>query len=786
LKRKLCFDAITRPRPSRAKLGPNFAWLSVLISFLFAGWPLSGQTVVGQTEAATGTRKRPVTVADTIRMMRNADPYYVGGAVSKGSNIARFSPDGSKFVVTLRKGNLQNNTNEYCILIWQTVSALHSPGPEVVLTLSSYSNREAITDVSWLNDNETVVFLGENSKELRQVYSLNVTTRELNRITNHRTNVVSYSISGNGDQLAFVAEREPEGLRADEIAREGVVISNQSLQDLIRGRSETEYAYDLFLKRRGFDNPVHLKTVDAIAAWDKVAPSPDGKYLVVTTRVIDIPENWKDYEDPYFGGKLLKTSDAFVERYTVIDTNSGTSRPLVDAPVGPHGSEIVWSQDSRSVLVAGVYLPLNISDATEQSSRQNSIFVAEIHIPSGEITKITREDLELLMWDARSGRAVFAGGRAKPEPRRRVVYLKRDGKWEQVEADRTDVNPSGIDVALKEDLNTPPTIVVSSMGDRHESLLLDLNPEFSELNFAMVEEIEWKGSDGHDVKGGLYRPLGYIPEARYPLVIQSHGFRPDRFWIDGPFTTGFAAQPLASKGFVVLQMPDFDYQGLSPAQEVLRAVSAFEGAVHELDRIGLIDPARVGLLGFSRTCLYVKYALAHSTYRFSAASVADGIDDGYFQYMVSANMGLEFSHDAEQINGGPPFGTALPSWIQQSPSFNLDKVRTPLRILAIGSDDSSLLTEWEWFSGLSRLRKPVDMIYLPGGTHTLQKPWDRMVAAQGNVDWFCFWLKAEEDPDPAKAQQYARWRKLREIENKYANGASLQRGAVSQPTPNAP
>jgi hypothetical protein len=29
------------------------------------------------------------------------------------------------------------------------------------------------------------------------------------------------------------------------------------------------------------------------------------------------------------------------------------------------------------------------------------------------------------------------------------------------------------------------------------------------------------------------------------------------------------------------------------------------------------------------------------------------------------------------------------------------------------------------------------------------------------VDWFCFWLKDEEDPDLAKAEQYARWRALR-------------------------
>jgi hypothetical protein len=35
---------------------------------------------------------------------------------------------------------------------------------------------------------------------------------------------------------------------------------------------------------------------------------------------------------------------------------------------------------------------------------------------------------------------------------------------------------------------------------------------------------------------------------------------------------------------------------------------------------------------------------------------------------------------------------------------------------------------------------------------------------QGAVDWFTFWLKGEEDPDPNKALQYARWRELRKLQ----------------------
>ena len=40
----------------------------------------------------------------------------------------------------------------------------------------------------------------------------------------------------------------------------------------------------------------------------------------------------------------------------------------------------------------------------------------------------------------------------------------------------------------------------------------------------------------------------------------------------------------------------------------------------------------------------------------------------------------------------------------------------------------------------------------------------RMVSQLGNVDWFCFWLKGEEDPDPNKTEQHARRRELRKVQ----------------------
>jgi hypothetical protein len=39
-----------------------------------------------------------------------------------------------------------------------------------------------------------------------------------------------------------------------------------------------------------------------------------------------------------------------------------------------------------------------------------------------------------------------------------------------------------------------------------------------------------------------------------------------------------------------------------------------------------------------------------------------------------------------------------------------------------------------------------------------------MASQNGSVDWFCFWLLGYEDPNPAKAEQYARWRDLRKLQ----------------------
>jgi hypothetical protein len=48
--------------------------------------------------------------------------------------------------------------------------------------------------------------------------------------------------------------------------------------------------------------------------------------------------------------------------------------------------------------------------------------------------------------------------------------------------------------------------------------------------------------------------------------------------------------------------------------------------------------------------------------------------------------------------------------------------------------------------------------------HVLTNPSVRLASQGGSVDWFRFWLQDYEDPVPPKAEQYARWRELRKLQ----------------------
>jgi hypothetical protein len=741
----------------------------------------AGGTSMAQSTVVAESAKRAVTVADSIQMTRLGDPSYPNGATSKGM-VAKFSPDGKRFVIILKRGNLEANTNEYSLFLFQTAEVFQSPKPQVLVSLVSSSNRPAISNVLWQDDNDTILFLGEHPGEPTQLYSLKCSSKELTKLTSSSSSLTSFVTADSGEVIAYTAKNPVSTFLTDSVLRKGLVVTNEYVTDLIRGSYGGNELDDdsLFIKRLGQEAETRITTHGRIQSlFAQMSLSPDGAHLLIQTEATHVSSTWSEYEDQFLkvktGHPAPNGAHTNILQYELVDTVTGTSEVLVDSPIPTPGSEMDWSTDNKSIVISDVYLPLNVDDVAERALRKAHAFLVEFKIPSLQFVKISDEDLRLLNWDPKTGYVACDVGRidslnGRPTPK---AYFRKSGEiWSKASAPEQTGAPSLPDIVLDVGMNTPPRIFAVDPSTGRKSLLMDFNSEFQNLALARVEEIAWKDPHRTEVKGGLYWPPDYVAGKKYPVVIQTHGWQSNRFWMDGPWPTAFAAQALAGKGFFVVQVPDPDWHIWDTAKEVPRAMASYESAIDYLDRRGLIDRNRVGIIGFSRTYWYVTYTLTHSKYHFAAAALADGVDAGYFQYMAFSNAYRLLADELEQVYGGPPYGKRLSQWLKQSPAFLMNRIETPLRIQAL--EPWSLLGDWQWYSGLSRLNKPVEMIYIPEGTHILEKPWDRMISQQGNVDWFCFWLKGEEDPDQTKVEQYKRWRELRSLQGRTASAVSTR------------
>ncbi len=144
--------------------------------------------------------------------------------------------------------------------------------------------------------------------------------------------------------------------------------------------------------------------------------------------------------------------------------------------------------------------------------------------------------------------------------------------------------------------------------------------------------------------------------------------------------------------------------------------------------------------------------------------MADNLDDGYAQETLGPYARGEWSG----LAGAEPFGKGLAKWLENSPGFSADRIRTPLRLHQESGGIPYVLAHWEIFSRLRQLGNPVELYVIPDidhGTHGTQNPRQCFASQQGAVDWFVYWLKDQRDPAPSKSDQYRGWDVLRHLQN---------------------
>jgi dipeptidyl aminopeptidase/acylaminoacyl peptidase len=719
-------------------------------------WTLMVAASIGRSFSASDVSMRSPTVSDSIEMTGIGTPL----SEYLGAPPATTSPNGKVFAIVARKGNIQRNSNDYTLLLFHKDSVFLSPQPDVVVSFSSRSNRPGIDNVRWIG-NTTVAFLGAPESEPQQIYSYDLTTRVLMKRTHSDTDIVCFDARSDFTTIVYMSRPRPSYFFDRKTLDSGLVIDQQWLPELMMGSSSDLtvgfiHPFELFVDRNGQPSEQVLTPEDLPLPFWGISLSADGAYAVVGAVTKQMPDAWIPYTD-------LGPPGSKGDRYLLIDVQRSSVRPLISGNGGSGApgtcilSTVVWLAESRSVVVSDVYLPLDVSNDSLRAVRAKTRYTLEINADTGALTPVTTGRFDLITAETMTQKIFLAKHSGTPTRDASLAYQKIHGAWQRTNT----TSERDIDIVEEQDLNTPPRLFAIRLHGHERTLLLDLNPQFHNVRFGRVEAIAWKGKEDHEAKGGLYLPNDYAVGMRYPLVIQTHGWNPERFTIDGESTAGFAAQALAGKGFIVVQMDEKYGDVLNTEQEGPMQVGLYEALIDYLDGRKLVDRKRVGLMGWSRSGLGVRYALEFSKYPIAAAAVVDGMDASYLQYLVDLTISdNEATETYTGIHGGDPLRGGLQKWEKNATGFNLSKVNTPVRLVALGLH-SVLENNWEWFAGLEHLNKPVELILLRDALHSPVRPSERITVQEGDVDWFCFWLKDEEDHNSEKAEQYARWRELR-------------------------
>lgn len=302
--------------------------------------------------------------------------------------------------------------------------------------------------------------------------------------------------------------------------------------------------------------------------------------------------------------------------------------------------------------------------------------------------------------------------------------------------------------------SSPPRLLAVDIGTGSSRSLFDPNNSLRGRRWPRTERLNWRSADGRQFTGMLFLPDA-APGQPLPLFINYYrceGFIRGGLGDEWPFAL------FATHGVAAACVNATRISGPQDALETYRAaLGGIEALINMLHGRGLIDRRRVGLGGLSFGSEVTMWAVIHSDL-ISVASIASPQFEPS-NYWFNNVRGRDNDRLLREVWGlGRPEETPE-QWRLVSPALNVEKIHTPL-LLQLPEQESRYAIEL--YARLSNSSTPTEMYVFPDEPHLKVQPRHRLAVYGRNLDWFRFWLQDHVDPDPAKAEQYRRWRALAE------------------------
>jgi len=722
--------------------------------------------------APASAPQKPISAADCVRIMR----------VYRAQ--VRLSPAGTEVAYVVKVPNIEKNKNEFEVYV-KAVSLAGTRSNGHLL----YRSDNPIDGLRWTRDAAKLVFL-EQRAGTADIVSLDPRSRH-REVVAGAEGLSSFSVDAEGRTFIYSSEvnthakarrRQAEVYGFPVIFGQGVEPAeaerSSSVLFLVKRHANGSLVSSrLSLRGSGDRVPITLRNVEALSL------SPDGRFLTFDFQSTRFPEAWKT--NPYT--IFIEKEAAEPTTLVIADLKRRTVRVAFDAPSAGFGLPTVWADDSRAFSVVALSKIRSASEDDDRNSgfHQGIQFAHYTHLFSVDVKSL---DVSLVMpqptnwyqndtlfWHRASERMLI-----QKTPESYGWFVPKEGVWHQQSESHLPFGPTelraGVFVAqlnassdgrkvvgVLENVNTPPELFVHDLRSAKTRVLTDLNPHLRKRELGKIEDFEWMDDLGFRNTGYLIKPVGFNEGKLYPLVIMVKGWG-NFFLADTHYQTAFPPQPLAAAGFLVLManvLPLDKIPGgyTGKMGEGYQFIAMVKAAVRDLSSRGLLDPTRVGLIGFSSTSWQTDFMITHSDFPFAAVSSADsGIYNYAFYWLLNSKQSMD---DYEEELGGPPYGDTLANTLRFTPAFNAQNVSVPL-LMEYTSFPGDLTGNMEFFVALKRQGKPAEMFSYPTGEHDLDLPSQRLASLERNVDWFRFWMQGVEvSPPKYDSQQFVRWNELK-------------------------
>lgn len=280
------------------------------------------------------------------------------------------------------------------------------------------------------------------------------------------------------------------------------------------------------------------------------------------------------------------------------------------------------------------------------------------------------------------------------------------------------------------------------------TMITDANPWQKEYNWGTVELVNWLSDDGKPLQGLLYKPENFDPAKKYPLISYFYEDLSDGLYSYVPPNGRniINATHYVSNGYLVF-MPDIYYEEGHPGQSAIKSIIP---GVQMLLARGYVDPKGLGLQGQSWGGYQAAYMITQSTL-FSAAMAGAPVSNmtsAYGGIRWGSGVARAFQYEKGQSRIGKSLWEAQDLYLENSPLFHLQRVTTPLFIMANDADDA--VPWWqgiELFVGMRRLGKEVYLINYNGDVHNPASRANQKDMAMRMQQFFDNKLKGAPAPD---------------------------------------